>query len=238
MKKIILMCGGFAVAIMLFSVHEAKSVDFIDSGQRLGNSTSVSSALGDLDGDGDLDAFVGNFASPNEIWLNDGAGAFSDSGQHPGSNAFSVALGDLDGDGDLDAFCANIGAALVFGAPDTVYMNNGAGVFTDSGQRLGNLPSTSVALGDLDGDGDLDAFATNFSGPSKVWINNGAGIFSDSGQSLAGGVGPGMSVALGDLDGDGDLDAFAGHDSSTGCRVWLNNGVRRFFRQRPELWRQ
>ena len=147
---------------------------------------------------------------------------FSDSGQHPGSNSFSVALGDLDGDGDLDAFCANIGAALVFGAPDTVYMNNGAGVFTDSGQRLGNLPSTSVALGDLDGDGDLDAFVTSFSRPNKVWLNDGAGIFSDSGQSLAW---PGMSVALGDLDGDGDLDAFVGHDSSTGCRVWRNNGA-------------
>jgi len=225
MIKNFFLCVGLTVAIILFAVHEAKSVDFIDSGQRLGNSAGVSAALGDLDGDGDLDAFVGNFASPNEIWLNDGDGVFSDSGQHPGSNAFSVALGDLDGDGDLDAFCANIGVALIFGAPDTVYMNNGAGVFTDSGQRLGNLPSTSVALGDLDGDGDMDAFVTSFSGPNKVWLNNGAGVFLDSGQSLVAGVGPGMSVALGDLDGDGDLDAFVGHDSSTGCRIWLNNGA-------------
>ena len=47
--------------------------------------------------------------------------------------------------------------------------------FTNSGQILGNSYSTSMALGDLDGDGDLDAMIGNDSQPNSVWTNNGNG---------------------------------------------------------------
>ena len=71
----------------------------------MGSTSSYGLSLGDLDGDGDMDAFEANINSqPNKIWLNDGTGMFTDSGQTLGSqSSYCVALGDLDGDGDLDA---------------------------------------------------------------------------------------------------------------------------------------
>ena len=85
---------------------------FENSWQKFGNSSSWSVSLGDLDGDGDPDAFVANSDydnfPANEVWLNDGNGIFSNNGQELGdSDSRSVSLGDLDGDGDLDAFVAN-----------------------------------------------------------------------------------------------------------------------------------
>jgi hypothetical protein len=66
----------------------------------------------------------------------------------------------------------------------------GSGQFSDSGQDLGTSNSRGGALGDLDGDGDLDAFVANhYTGnyPGQkgisVWLNN-SGQFIDSGQSL------------------------------------------------------
>ena len=184
---------------------------FVDSGQRLGSGNGYDVALGDVDGDGDLDAFVANYG-PNRVWLNDGTGTFNDSGQMLG-DSFSqgVVLGDVDGDGDIDAVVANSDQA------NQVWRNDGTGVFTDSGQRLGSSNTYAVALGDLDGDGDLDAFFARV-GPDQVWRNDG-GVFTDS-QHLGNSYGQG--VALGDVDGDGDLDAFVANVGAD--VVWVNDG--------------
>ena len=90
--------------------------NFRDSGETIGGPSSSSVALGDLDGDGDLDAFEGNSAPHQSthvpaggVWLNDGHGAFADSGQRLGNfRTTAVELGDLDNDGDLDALVANL----------------------------------------------------------------------------------------------------------------------------------
>jgi hypothetical protein len=83
--------------------------------------------------------------------------------------------------------------------------------FSDSGQNLGISHSFGVALGDVDGDGDLDAFVANANGQAnKVWVNDGSGDFSDGYQGL--GNSDSRAVALGDVDGDGDLDAFVVND--------------------------
>lgn len=195
---------------------------FADTGQTLGNTYTQGVELGDLDGDGDLDAFTANIAGQaSKVWFNNGSANFTDSGQNPGSGTYSydVALGDVDDDGDLDAFLLNYSGSG--GAPDSVWLNNGSGSFTSNGQSLGNSDSHGVALGDLDGDGDLDAFVANFnSQPNRVWFNDGSGIFTDSGQSL--GTDTSNDVALGDIDGDGDLDAFVANTNAN--KVYLNNG--------------
>jgi hypothetical protein len=175
-------------------------------------------ALGDLDADGDIDAFVANNnGQPDTVWLNHGDATFEDSGERLGASySRRVTLGDLDNDGDLDAFVADAN----FNLPNLIWLNDGMGTFFDSGQSPGYLPTYHIALGDLNGDGFLDAFFSNYNynQPNLVWMNDGTAIFNDSGESL--GISSSACAALGDLDGDGDLDAFVGNIGPN--KVWLN----------------
>jgi hypothetical protein len=68
-----------------------------------------------------------NPPSGNKIWLNDGHGVFTDSGQSLGdSNTWNAALGDLNG--DLDVFLGNPvldrNSGKLVGSPDKVLFNN------------------------------------------------------------------------------------------------------------------
>ena len=74
----------------------------------------------------------------------------------------------------------------------------GSSIFSDTLQSFGNSDSWHVAVGDVDGDDDLDVFVANANNqPNKVWINDGSGGFTDSGQNL--GNRDSTYVALGDL---------------------------------------
>jgi hypothetical protein len=152
----------------------------------------------------------------------------------------AAALGDLDGDGDLDVFAAVLAPRLGGGSghPDLVLLNDGQANFTDSGQRLGDRSSTAVALGDLDGDGDLDALIGS-SLDSLIWINQGGAQGGTAGQfELSEGVlasGETTHVFLDDLDGDGDLDALIA--GTRQARIWWNDGQGYFSRDRRQIFR-
>jgi hypothetical protein len=192
-----------------------------DAGQDLGSGSSLEVALGDIDGDGDLDAVFANDDEPNTVWTNDGAGGFVDSTQTLGTaKSVAVALGDVDGDGDLDLVFANTSTE-----PNTVWLNDGTGAFTDSGQAMGSSNSEDVAVADVDGDGDLDLAFAELGNDNSVWLNDGSGVFTDSGQSL--GSGPTMGVSFADLDGDGDPDLVFANDGADDT-VWFNDGTGTF----------
>lgn len=197
------------------------------SGQQFGVGSSEAVDVADLDGDGDLDAFTANSAhlsendeaveyDPNIVWLNDGQGHFTDSGQQLGEQrSYAIALGDLDGDGDSDAFFGNRGH-------DEIWLNDGQAGFTNSGQKLSDRLTRFLYLADLDGDGDLDAFAGD-NRRGQIWLNDGRGVFTASGQVLR--YGTNHAVSIGDVDGDGDVDISSGRVDD--IHVWFNDGAGR-----------
>ena len=139
--------------------------------------------------------------------------------------SYGLDTGDLDGDGDLDAVVAK-GS----GQPETVWLNDGSGDLTPhpTTPSFGGDDSFDIALGDLDGDGDLDAVVANGLGQAQtVWLNDGAGNFAAQSDTPDFGEGSSSCVVLGDLDGDGDLDTIIGDYGSADVTVWLNGDLYR-----------
>ena len=213
--------------------------------------------LGDLNNDGHLDGIVvgccgrlftvdPNKHAPNVsgIWLNAGpaqslGGQMSPLASLEGLAVPDAVLGDLDGDGDLDLFAAVTAPSegQNRNPADRVLFNDGDGNFIDSTQRLGDSESTAVSLGDLDGDGDLDALVGHSSG-ALVWINQG-GVQSGQAGTFVTALprvdsGPVQALFLADFDGDGDLDALLGE--RRWATIWWNDGLALFTKSRQRFF--
>jgi hypothetical protein len=177
-------------------------------------------AVGDLDGDGDLDLAVANYSDNTvSVLRNNGNGTFAAQVTYAvGEEPLRVAVGDLDGDGDLDLLNANAGGGTV-----SVLRNRGDAKFAAQvTYNVGDTP-TSAAAGDLDGDGDLDLAVANWgAGTVSVLRNRGDGTFVAQ-VTYNAGDGP-RSVAVGDLDGDGDLDLAVNNAAANTLSVLLNEG--------------
>ncbi|NJN68058.1 MAG: hypothetical protein HC884_15785 [Chloroflexaceae bacterium] len=210
-------------------------------------------ALGDLDGDNDLDVVIGNGVSwgeeeedevnaQNMIYLNDGTGHFHAEDRRPlGSGddeTQDVALGDLDGDGDLDIVTAN---ALVWDAAgnvtseNRVYLNDGEGAFpTSSAFGSSESGTMSVAVGDVDGDSDLDIVAGNDYAQNIIHLNDGSGTFPATNQIAFGSGNDATSdIALKDSDEDGTIDIIVVGNYFESSRIYFRGDNGEFSTQRP-----
>ncbi len=131
----------------------------------------------------------------------------------PDGKGLCVAVADVDDDGDLDAFVANDSTE------NRLWTNDGRGRFEDSTllsgvgvDRYGRTEaSMGVAVGDMDGDRDMDIFVTGFDDESDTYYANLGGLLFDDRTHLSGLEHPtrlpvGFGCVLVDPDGDGDLD--------------------------------
>ncbi|WP_334163472.1 FG-GAP-like repeat-containing protein [Phenylobacterium sp.] len=216
---------------------------------------SHSAEAADIDGDGDLDIYVGN-GGGGTAWvrpfflINNGSGGFTRTDSNlPGSlraaggpNHWAEAFIDVDGDGDQDLFLGsstNTGSRLL--------LNDGQGVFTDSGRSLPrglpNADAVDIQAFDANGDGRLDLVA-NYTVPTggeihrqiQLLLNDGAGGFTDAtATSLPASMNTGVwvrRVHLADVNGDGLLDMVLSDRSS--APFYLNDGMGNFI-QMPSL---
>ena len=197
--------------------------------------TSRDIVLGDLDGDGDLDAVVGSEGSDsgsgpagevNKIYENNN-GVFDLAPIDVGTNASitrGMAIGDLNRDGTLDLVAGNFQGQGVY------YLNDGTGNLSVSNYGPG-MPFTNqirqtwkVGLVDVDSDGDLDYIEGNAgSGLNSLYRNmlmeTGSLSFSNEIRITNDRFNT-RSIAFGDIDRDGDTDIIAGDQGGVGNHIY------------------
>ena len=193
-------------------------------------SPSLSVAVGDFNCDGIQDLAVTSRNGEVSVLLGNGAGGFTPATGSPfaaGPVPFSVAVGDFNGDGIQDLAVANF-KATDGGNTITVLLGNGLGGFTPGpgSPFSAGGGTTSIAVGDFNGDGIDDLAAANFYDFNvTVLLGNGLGGFTPAPGSPFPVSSTPNSIAVGDFNGDGIQDLVTADYSWTDVTLLLGNGL-------------
>ena len=199
--------------------------------EQLARAEDVMAEFADLNGDGNLDLYVGSGGNAHpsgalfnfdRIFFGNGKGDFLFNPMalpKVGENTSTIAIHDIDADGDLDLF---VGSSVVAGdygvSPSSVLLiNQGNGTFQDKtaawfgeGKELGMINSARWA--DLTGDGKRElVFSGDWQG-IRVFRNiNGKSLQEISINGLEHSSGWIQDLAITDINGDGKLDILTGN---------------------------
>lgn len=187
---------------------------------------SLNGVFGDMDGDGHADLFAfGN--GQHRLLLNDGHMRFVDApnatpviNDDMNDAVHTAAWADADHEGDLDLIAAGAGTL-------SIYRNNGNGVFQKIEEKNG--PPWPIdapfALGDADGDMDVDLIALPKRSSPRLYRNDRLNRWTDiSAQAGLAEMKPGGAPVAADFDGDGRVDLLLLYPS--GAELLLNRDGR------------
>ena len=173
---------------------------------------SIDAHFVDYDNDGDLDLYISEFFSQDQLYQNNGNGSFSNVTRSAGVNVISqgdeasASWADYDNDGNIDLYVCKIRFR------NSLYHNNGNGSFSEVGVSSGvadTRDSQAADWGDYDGDGDLDLYVVNREQNNNLFQNDGQSFFTEVACSASlDNIDVGRNAYWVDSDNDNDLDLF------------------------------
>ena len=175
--------------------------------------TAPSMAIGDIDGDGDLEV-VATGDQYVYAWHHDGAMVEGWPQREWGFRSSSPALADIDRDGDLEVIVGSLGNRV------HAWHHDGS-VVAGWPQWTGGDVASSPAVGDIDGDGVIEVVVGSSDANVYVWHYDGTAM---DGWPQATGGAIESSPALGDLDGDGDIEVVIGANDGR-VYAWHHTGA-------------
>jgi hypothetical protein len=170
----------------------------------------INGKLTDLDGDGDLDMYLGrgDANQQNQVWfLEDNKFNDLTSSRLPSVaiNTQAILVQDFDGDDDLDLYSLNW-------AQDRMFLQEVDHTFSDvttSTVPTQALQTRAGVVGDFDGDGLPDIFSINYDQKNTLQLNLGQGYLSNASDNLPWDDDYNYDLTSGDFDQDGDIDVYS-----------------------------
>ena len=197
-------------------------------GYDVGTSSSTAVAIADVNGDTKPDLVIANQGGKVSILLNNGDGTFAPAALYDARiSAYSMAVAELNHDGKLDVVVSGSAIYNNFGHTLGTLLGNGDGTFQQALTYDAGAPSggwaNSVAVGDLNGDGNPDLVTANYpDSMTGVLMGSGDGsfqtvvLYSSAGQFA-------WSEAIADVNGDGKQDLIVANFNGP-LSVLLGNG--------------